>query len=213
MKTSLVLLAALLCAAALVGACGEDDPAVEDRNAASVSSSTRPAAATCTTVRADLDRLRETIGIPHSVDDAKAMITDELDEVERLLQDVDDLSSHTTGPLKDSVRQAMEDVRSAVESVVASNFGNAQNQLQQANDDLAARIRSAGPGLQLALSGGESRHAVPEPANRSRSPVGRISDQRSATSAAAMRCNDASVRPSRRDTCIWPSPSSHPTSR
>lgn len=100
MKTSLVLSATLLFAAAPASAAAKTIGPWRSRTFGSVTSSTSPGLATCATVRADLERLQGTIGIPDNDDDAKAMITDELNQVECLLHDVDDLTPRTTGPCR-----------------------------------------------------------------------------------------------------------------
>lgn len=126
----------VICALALVGACrGDDDPVIDGSNAST--SSSAPAAATpCEAVRQDLERLRETLGAPDGIEQLKQMLADGLDQVEAAVRDAGGLAGEAAAPVKDSVQQAVGNIRSAVAAVADGNFGTAREELGQANGDV-----------------------------------------------------------------------------
>jgi hypothetical protein len=129
----LVLL--LIGAVTLAGACGGDDPTIDDSNV-TTSSGTQTAATPCETVRQDLERLRATLGVPGGIDELKQMLADGLDQLDSAVEDAADLTGVAAGRVKDSLQQAVTNARSAVAAVADGDFGVAREELGQANEDV-----------------------------------------------------------------------------
>ena len=135
-------------AAILAGACrGDDDPAIADSNV-STSSSARPAATPCQTIRQDLERLRQTLGVPDGIEDLKQMLADGLDDIDTAVRHAGDLTGQTARPLQEALGQAAADARRALTAVAGGNFGLAREELGQASDD----VRRAWDGLAAACT-------------------------------------------------------------
>lgn len=135
-------------AAMLAGACrGVDDPAIDDSNV-STSSSAVPAATACETVRRDLERLRQTLGVPDGIEDLKQMLADGLDQIDTAVRHAGDLTGQTARPLQEALGQAATDARSALTAVAEGNFGLAREELGEASDD----VRQAWDGLAAACT-------------------------------------------------------------
>lgn len=119
----------------LAGACGEDDPTIDDSNV--TTSSARSAAATpCEVVRQDLERLMETLGIPGGIDELKEMLADGLDQLDATVAHAADLTGAGASRVKDPLQQAASNARSALAAVAEGDFGVARDELGQANDDV-----------------------------------------------------------------------------
>lgn len=149
MKRRFRLLALFLAGATIfAGACrGDDDPAIDDSNA-STSSSALPATTACQTVRRDLERLRQTLGVPDGIEDLKQMLADGLDQIDTAVRHSGDLTGLTARPLQDALRLAAADARSALTAVAEGNFGLAREELREASDD----VRRARDGLAAACT-------------------------------------------------------------
>jgi hypothetical protein len=133
--TPRLLVLLLMGAATLVGACGEDDPAIDDSNV-TTSSEPQAAATPCEVVRQDLDRLRETLGVPGGIDELKQMLADGLDQLDTTVADAADLTGQGADRVKGSLQQAATNAQNAVAAVAEGNFGVAREELGRANDDV-----------------------------------------------------------------------------
>lgn len=129
------LLFLLIGAMTLAGACGEDDPTIDDSNV-TTSSETQAAATPCEVVRKDLERLRETLGVPGGIDELKQMLAEGLDQLDATVADAADLTGVGADRVKDSLQQAATNARSALVAVADGDFGVARDELGQANDDV-----------------------------------------------------------------------------
>lgn len=136
MRNARPLLALLFIGAVtLAGACGEDEPTIDDSNV-TTSSEPQAAATPCEVVRQDLERLRETLGIPGGIDELKQMLADGLDQLDATVADAADLAGVGASRVKDSLQQAAGNARSALAAVADGDFGAAREELGQANDDV-----------------------------------------------------------------------------
>ena len=137
MRTARPLLGSFLVGAAiLVGSCGGDgDPTIDNSNLSTSSSAPRTASA-CQTVRQDLERLQETLGVPDGIEELKQMLADGLDQIDTAVRDSGDLTGEAARPLQDALGQAAANARSALAAVADGDFGTARDELGQANDDV-----------------------------------------------------------------------------
>jgi len=139
MRTRTITLAAVLAMATLVGACGDDSPAVSDSKATPSSTGRAQAAASCGTIRTDLDRLIEMMGVPGSLDEAHQMVTGELSQIRRTLEDIKAAGDNDAGklePVRASLDAAANDAQAALDAVGSANFGTAKDKVQAARDKL-----------------------------------------------------------------------------
>lgn len=132
------LLAMVLVGAASVAAgCTDGNPAIDDSNLPT-GSSAPPAAAGCAAVRADLEQLGETLGVPDGVDELKQMLADGLDQIETAVADAGDLSGDAARPLQSALGQAAADANRALAAVADGDYGTAREELGRVDDAVGA---------------------------------------------------------------------------